>query len=101
MSDEALKYAETAVSLAPEDPGRAGHLGYIYYGKNLYDSALSYFKPAVQKRPTPVRKYHLALAYSKTEAHGGSELKRRSANGSETADAGNCAINPEAPAPRI
>jgi tetratricopeptide (TPR) repeat protein len=63
--DEALKYAQQAVELAPDDPAAQDTLGWIYYRKNLYESALTYFKGAVTKQPTATRKYHLALAYAK------------------------------------
>jgi tetratricopeptide (TPR) repeat protein len=63
--DEALKYAQNALELAPEDPAAQDILGWVYYRKNLYDSALSYFKTAVAKQPTAEHEYHLALAYSK------------------------------------
>jgi tetratricopeptide (TPR) repeat protein len=63
--DDALRYAQHAVELAPEDATAQDTLGWVYYRKNLYDSALSYFKTAVAKQPTAEHQYHLALAYSK------------------------------------
>ena len=63
--DEALRYAQSAVELVPQDPVAQDILGWVYYRKNLYDSALSCFKTAAAKQPTAEHKYHLALAYAK------------------------------------
>jgi tetratricopeptide (TPR) repeat protein len=64
--DEALRYAQTAVELAPEAAAAHDTLGWVYYRKGIYPSALNSFKVAVGKEPTAVRQYHLALAYAKT-----------------------------------
>ena len=64
--DEALKYAQTAVELAPDAAASHDTLGWIYYRKGIYASALNSFKVAVGKESTAIRQYHLALAYAKT-----------------------------------
>jgi len=64
--DEALKYAQSAVELAPEAGFAQDTLGWVHYRKGIYDGALRCFDRAVQREPTAVNKYHLALAYSRT-----------------------------------
>jgi tetratricopeptide (TPR) repeat protein len=64
--DEALKYAQSAVERAPNSAAALDTLGWVYFRKGIYTSALINFKTAVAKEPTAVRKYHLALAYAKS-----------------------------------
>ena len=41
-------------------------LGWIYYKKKLYDSAIEEFKSAIEKSPdNPMFHYHLGIAYNK------------------------------------
>jgi tetratricopeptide (TPR) repeat protein len=63
--DEAVKYGQMALEKAPENPAALDTLGWVYYRKHVYSSALNYLKQAVDKEPTAVRRYHLALAYRK------------------------------------
>jgi Tfp pilus assembly protein PilF len=63
--DEALKYAQSAVELAPDEPAAQDTLGWIYYRKGIYREAVTYLKKAVDKQATPPRQYHLGLAYAK------------------------------------
>jgi len=65
--DEALKYAERAVQLAPENPAYCDTLGWILYRKGVYDSAVAYLERASarQAKGSVVWKYHLAMAYAK------------------------------------
>ena len=64
-ADEALKYAQQAGELAPDNPAVQDTLGWVYYRKGIYRSAVSYLKAAVEKDGTPPRKYHLGMAYLK------------------------------------
>jgi Tfp pilus assembly protein PilF len=64
-ADEALRYAQMAVELAPTYAEAQDTLGWVYYRKGLSGDALLHFKTAVSEQPTAVRRYHLALAYAK------------------------------------
>jgi tetratricopeptide (TPR) repeat protein len=70
-TDEALKYAQRARELAPDNSDTGGTLGWVFYRKGLYDNALLYLKDAVTKDGNAssdnaaIRKYHLAMAYAK------------------------------------
>jgi Tfp pilus assembly protein PilF len=65
--DEALRYAEKAVELVPEDPAYCDTLGWILYRKGVYDSAIPYLERASahEAKDTVIWKYHLAMAYAK------------------------------------
>ena len=63
--DEALKYAQRAGELAPENAEVQDTLGWAYYRKGIYRSAIGYLKTAMDKDSTPPHKYHLGLAYLK------------------------------------
>ncbi len=63
--DEALKYAQKAGELAPNNPEVQDTLGWVYYRKGIYRSAIGYLKTAMDKDATPPHKYHLGLAYLK------------------------------------
>jgi putative PEP-CTERM system TPR-repeat lipoprotein len=63
--DEAMGYAQQAKELAPGDMTVEDTLGWIYYRKGLYSSAVPHLEAAVAKAPSAVRKYHLAMAYLK------------------------------------
>jgi tetratricopeptide (TPR) repeat protein len=64
--DEALTLAEKARQLAPENPAVLDTLGWIYYGKGQYPTAVQNLERAVAKQATPERKGHLGLAYFKS-----------------------------------
>jgi tetratricopeptide (TPR) repeat protein len=64
--DEALKFARQAAERAPEDPRVQDTLGWVYYRKGNYHSAVSYLRSAVAMRPTPIRRFHLAKSYLKS-----------------------------------
>jgi tetratricopeptide (TPR) repeat protein len=64
--DEALKYAEKAQEMAPDNPQYADTLGWILYRKGLYPSAIRQLQRATASaKQDPVLKYHLAMAYAK------------------------------------
>jgi predicted Zn-dependent protease len=63
--DEALKLAQLAVEVAPDDAVAQDTLGWVYYRKGNYPSAAEHLKTAMVKQPTPRRQFHLALSYLK------------------------------------
>jgi tetratricopeptide (TPR) repeat protein len=63
--DEALKYSQRAVELAPQAPAYSDTLGWILYRKGLYASAVKYLEQASAQPQDVVWKYHLAMAYAK------------------------------------
>ncbi len=63
--DEALKYAQRAHELAPGDPLIEDTLGWVLYRKGLYSMSVRYLEETNARRPFPVSRYHLAMAYAK------------------------------------
>jgi Tfp pilus assembly protein PilF len=66
QTDEALKYAQQAAELAPNDASVNDTLGWIYYRKAIYPTAIRYLESAVAKGPTAQREFHLAMSYIKS-----------------------------------
>jgi tetratricopeptide (TPR) repeat protein len=64
--DEALKLAQQALALAPDNAAVEDTLGWVYYRKGMYDRAVTYLKRAVARESTPRRQFHLASSYMKT-----------------------------------
>jgi tetratricopeptide (TPR) repeat protein len=64
--DEALKFAQQAKELDPNSGIVEDTIGWAFYRKGLYDSALIHLRIAATKEPGAVLKYHLAMAYLKT-----------------------------------
>jgi cellulose synthase operon protein C len=65
--DVALSMAQTARRGMPDSPNVADTLGWAYYQKGVYNTAVDLFKEAVKKSPDdPTFHYHLGLAYQKT-----------------------------------
>jgi tetratricopeptide (TPR) repeat protein len=64
--DVALKYAQHAAELAPDNAAIQDTLGWIYYRKATYSTAVTYLETAVKKEPTPRRQFHLAMSYLKS-----------------------------------
>jgi Tfp pilus assembly protein PilF len=69
--DEALKYAQKAKELQPDNMDIGGTIGRLYYNKGIYATALQYLSDAVTRDATapgrnPVlRKYYLGMTYLK------------------------------------
>jgi tetratricopeptide (TPR) repeat protein len=63
--DEAVKYAQKAWELAPDNPAVEDTLGWVYYQQGQYPLAVVQLEAANAKQGTAVRKYHLAMAYLK------------------------------------
>jgi tetratricopeptide (TPR) repeat protein len=63
--DEALKLAQRAVEMMPDNPEVQDTLGWIYHRKGLYSVAVQYLKTAVDKESTPRRQFHLGISYLK------------------------------------
>jgi tetratricopeptide (TPR) repeat protein len=63
--DEALKYAQQAKELVPENSAVDDTIGWAYYQKGMYSLAVAHLQSAVAKEGTPRRRYHLAMAYLK------------------------------------
>ncbi len=64
--DEALKFAQQAKELAPENPFIDDTLGWAFYQKGLYPNAVQHLEAAVRRQATAQRQYHLAMAYLKS-----------------------------------
>jgi tetratricopeptide (TPR) repeat protein len=64
--DEALQFAQQALEKAPDNPFVQDTMGWVYYRKGLYSTAVTYLKTAVAKDPTPLHQFHLAMSYLKS-----------------------------------
>jgi tetratricopeptide (TPR) repeat protein len=64
--DEALKYAQKAAELQPEDAYVSDTLGWVFYRKGSYDMAIKHLESALRAQNLVIPKYHLAMAYAKT-----------------------------------
>jgi tetratricopeptide (TPR) repeat protein len=64
--DEGLQLAQHAQQLAPDNPVFNDTLGWAYFRKGDYPSALSYLSRIAGKETSAEQKYHLAIAYIKT-----------------------------------
>jgi tetratricopeptide (TPR) repeat protein len=68
--DVALQLAQTAVSASPDAPEIRDTLGWIYYKKNLPESAIPQFARSIARDPNnPTYHYHIGLAYLKAGDH--------------------------------
>jgi tetratricopeptide (TPR) repeat protein len=64
--DVAFQMAQNAHRLLPDNPSSADTLGWAFYHKHVYASAITLFKEAVQKDPkNDLFNYHLGLAYAR------------------------------------
>ena len=65
--DVAFSMAQTARRQLPENANSADTLGWAFYHKQVYTSAIDLFKEAVKKEPdNALFNYHLGLAYAKS-----------------------------------
>jgi cellulose synthase operon protein C len=64
--DVAFAMAQTARQKLPDNPNTADTLGWAFYHKQVYKSAVTLFKEAVKQEPdNALFNYHLGLAYAK------------------------------------
>jgi tetratricopeptide (TPR) repeat protein len=64
--NEALDFARTAMGKLPNDPHVIDTMGWVYYKKGLYDSAIGQFSDSLAKIPQNASvNYHLGMAYYK------------------------------------
>ena len=63
--DEALKHAEKAQQIAPDNLQYADTVGWILYRKGLYPAAIQQLERASSQNGPAIWKYHLAMAYAK------------------------------------
>ena len=63
--DEALKYAQKAVEMAPDRPAYLDTLGWAFYQKGMYAPAVQYLSQASSDSRDVIWKYHLAMACAK------------------------------------
>jgi tetratricopeptide (TPR) repeat protein len=71
--DVALSMAQAARRGMPQSPNAADTLGWAYYQKGAYGSAVDLFKEAIKlskENNEPTYYYHLALAYQKEDQRG-------------------------------
>jgi tetratricopeptide (TPR) repeat protein len=66
--DEALMLAQAAKRKHPHDPSIMDTLGWIYYKRGLYDSAIAELTESAEKMPNhPGVHYHLGMAHYRKE----------------------------------
>jgi tetratricopeptide (TPR) repeat protein len=74
--DQALQLAQTARRNMPESSNVADTLGWAFYQKGVYESAIGMFQEAIKlaainnETDNPTYHYHLGLAYARTERPG-------------------------------
>jgi len=65
--DVAFAMAQNARRQLPDNPNAADTLGWAFYHKQVYASAVNLFKEALKKEPdNALYNYHLGLAYAKS-----------------------------------
>ena len=62
--DMALKYAQTAQELAPDNPEYADTVGWALYKKGLYGMAVKQLERSASLGESALSQYHLAMAYA-------------------------------------
>ncbi len=76
--DEALKLAQQVRALVPKSGNVDDTMGWVYYKKGMYQSAVAQLQDAVAQDPSPLHHYHLAMAYLKSSdsKRGNEELNK-------------------------
>ncbi len=76
--DEALKLAQQVRALVPKSGNVDDTMGWVYYKKGMYPSAVAQLQDAVAQDPSPLHHYHLAMAYLKNSdpKRGNEELNK-------------------------
>ncbi len=65
--DVAFSMAQTARRQLPDNPSSADTLGWAFYQKRVYTSAIGLFQEALKKDPdSALYNYHLGMAYAKS-----------------------------------
>jgi tetratricopeptide (TPR) repeat protein len=64
--NEGLKYAQRAAEIAPGNPMVQDTLGWLFYRKGIYSTAVTHLKEAFSGQPTTQRQYHLGMSYLKS-----------------------------------
>ena len=78
--DLALQLAQTARRSMPESSNVADTLGWAFYQKGVYESAIGMFQEAIKlaaknkEKDNPTYHYHLGLAYARDRAAGSARL---------------------------
>jgi tetratricopeptide (TPR) repeat protein len=65
LPGEALRFAEKAAEIAPDDDAVKDTIGWVLYRKGVYDTAIHHLRSAAANDKLVVAKYHLAMAYLK------------------------------------
>ena len=66
--NEAFDFARLAKEKLPNDPGVMDTLGWVYYKKGLYDSAIAELNDCIEKmNDNAMVHYHLGMVYYKVE----------------------------------
>jgi len=65
-SEESVKFAQKAAEIAPGNAMVEDTLGWVFYRKGMYQTAITHFKEAFSKEPTTQREFHLAMSYLKS-----------------------------------
>ena len=65
--DNALRYAQQAKEYAPDQPIIDDTLGWVFYLRGVYNTAVAHLRSAAEGLPkNPVVQYHLAMAHAKS-----------------------------------
>ncbi len=87
--DEALLLAQRVKELAPQDSSVEDTIGWAYFQKGIYRTALTHLENAARTHDNPAVRYHLGLAYLRAgdEARGRQTLSGLLRNSPQAAEA--------------